>query len=97
MSMSVWNLESKLDRHGMQLLLSLEKNTFCVHKQLSRYSDRLGTGRLRGRNSSPDRVKNCHFSTSFRQFLGATQPPIHWVQGVSFQGSKAAAPFVFMA
>jgi hypothetical protein len=38
-------------------------------------------GRLRGRSSSPEKVKNFLFSTSSRQALGSTQPPIQWVPG----------------
>jgi hypothetical protein len=33
----------------------------------------------RGWSSSPGRVKNFHFSISFRPALGPTQPPIQWV------------------
>jgi hypothetical protein len=33
----------------------------------------------RGGISSPGRVKNFHFSTSSRQGLRSTQPPIKWV------------------
>jgi hypothetical protein len=32
-----------------------------------------------GRNSSPRRVNNFHFSIAFRQDLGPNQPPIQWV------------------
>jgi hypothetical protein len=39
------------------------------------------TGRPRGRSSSPGRVKNFLFSTSSRQALGSTQPPIQRVPG----------------
>jgi hypothetical protein len=52
--------------------------------QLSRYSDRLQSGRPRGRSSSPGRVKNCHFSIS----SGSTQPPVHWVPGDLSPGLK---------
>jgi hypothetical protein len=47
----------------------------------SRYSDWLRAGQIRGRNSSPGRVKNFLFSKSSRQALGSTQPPIQWVPG----------------
>jgi hypothetical protein len=54
----------------------------------SRYSDWLRAGRLRGRSSSPGRVKNFLFSTSSRPALGSTQPPIQWVPGALFPGVK---------
>jgi hypothetical protein len=34
----------------------------------------------RGRNSSPGRVRNFHFSISQRPSLGYTKPPLRWVQ-----------------
>jgi hypothetical protein len=49
--------------------------------ELSRYSDWLLAGRRRNLSSSPDRVKNFHFSLSSRLALGSTQPPIQWEQG----------------
>jgi hypothetical protein len=56
---------------------------------LRRYQSHwLRAGRLRGRSSSPGRVKNFLFSTSSRPALGSTQPPIQWVQGVLSQGVK---------
>jgi hypothetical protein len=61
-----------------------------IHSQpqkRSRYSDLL-PGRLRGRSSSPGRVKNFHFSTSSRTTLGLTQPRIQWVLGVLSLGIK---------
>jgi hypothetical protein len=57
----------------------------CVHEVTfsfygsRRYSDGPWPGRLRGRISSPGRVKNFIFSTSSRSALGPTQPPIQWV------------------
>jgi hypothetical protein len=54
----------------------------CSHKEpgeRSRYSDWLQAGRPRGRSSSPGRFKNLLFSTSSRQPLGSTQPPIQCV------------------
>jgi hypothetical protein len=47
----------------------------------SRYSDRLQAGRLRGRGSSPGRVKNFHFSMSSGPALMSIQPSIQWVPG----------------
>jgi hypothetical protein len=44
--------------------------------------------RPRVRISSPGRVKNFLFSTSSRQVLGSTQPPIKWVPGVLSPGVK---------
>jgi hypothetical protein len=54
----------------------------------------LRAGWPRGRSSSPDRVKNFFFSTSSRQVLGSTQPPIQWVPwdlcpGVKLPGREA--------
>jgi hypothetical protein len=54
----------------------------------SRYSDSLRTGRLRGRGSSPGRVKNFHFSMSSRPPMGSIQPPIQWVPGALSPGVK---------
>jgi hypothetical protein len=54
----------------------------------SRYSDWLRAGRLRGRSSSPGRVKNFLFSTSSRPALGPTQPPIQRVLGAVSPGVK---------
>jgi hypothetical protein len=48
----------------------------------------LRAGRLRGRSSSPGRVKNVLFSKSSRPALGSTQPPIQWVLGALFPGVK---------
>jgi hypothetical protein len=42
----------------------------------------------RGRSLSSGRVKNFLFSTSSRQALGSTQPPIQWVLGALFPGVK---------
>jgi hypothetical protein len=41
----------------------------------------LRAARPRGRSSSLCRVKNFHFSVSFKLALGSTQPPIQWVPG----------------
>jgi hypothetical protein len=49
-------------------------------------SDWLRAGRLRGRGSSPGRVKNFHFSISSRPALGSAQPPIQWVPGALSRG-----------
>jgi hypothetical protein len=58
----------------------------CSGKVIRYYSDCLESGQG-GRNSSPCRVKNFHFSTSSSPALGYTQPPVQWVQG-SFRGVK---------
>jgi hypothetical protein len=50
--------------------------------------DWLRAGRQRGRSSSPGRVKNFLFSTSFRPVLGPTQPPIQWVPRALSLGAK---------
>jgi hypothetical protein len=55
----------------------------------SRDSDWLRAGRLRGRSSSPGRVKNFLFSMSSRPALGSTQPRIQWVPGVKRSGREA--------
>jgi hypothetical protein len=52
-------------------------------------SSRLRPGRPRGRNSSPNRVKNFLFFMSSRQTLGFTQPPIQWVPGVKRPAREA--------
>jgi hypothetical protein len=57
---------------------------------VSRVSDWLVAGRLRGRSSSPGGVKNFHFSMSSRPALGSTQPPIQCVLGAHSPGVKAA-------
>jgi hypothetical protein len=44
-------------------------------------SDWLCAERPRGRNSSPGRVKNFHFSISSRPFLGPAQSPFQCVPG----------------
>jgi hypothetical protein len=74
-------------------------NTHCMRTSLSQIacfgsqgsvvsSDWLRAGRLRGRSSSPGRVKNFLFSKSPRPALGSTQPPIQWVAGVHSLGVK---------
>jgi hypothetical protein len=52
------------------------------------YSDWLHAGRLRGRSSSPGRIKNFLFSMSSRLALESTQPPIQWVPGALSLGVK---------
>jgi hypothetical protein len=63
-----------------------------IHKKepgtRSRYSGWLQTGRPRGRSSSPGRVKNFLFSTSFRPAREPTQPPSQWVPAVKRQGRE---------
>jgi hypothetical protein len=50
-------------------------NNGCVcHNEISRYGDWLRVGQLRSRSSNTGRVKNFHFSTSFRPVLRLTQP-----------------------
>jgi hypothetical protein len=46
------------------------------------------SGRQRGRSSSPGRVKNFLFSTSFRSALGPTQLPIQWIPEAFSSGKK---------
>jgi hypothetical protein len=52
-------------------------------------SDWLRAGRPKGRSSSPGKVNNFRFFTSFRQAMGPTQPLIEWVPGVKRQGREA--------
>jgi hypothetical protein len=62
---------------------------FFVHKRILSavgIAYWLQAGRLRGRGSSPSRVKNFHFSMSSRPALGSTQPPIQWVLGALSRG-----------
>jgi hypothetical protein len=47
----------------------------------SQCSDWLRAGRPRGRSSSPGKIKDLHFSLSYRVALGPTQPPIQRVSG----------------
>jgi hypothetical protein len=56
--------------------------------QLSRYSEWLWAGRLRGRSLSLGRVKNISFFVSSIPALGSTQPPIQWVAGTFSPGVK---------
>jgi hypothetical protein len=46
----------------------------------------LRRGRLRGRGSSPGKVKNILFSVSSRPSLGSTQPSLQWVPGALSSG-----------
>jgi hypothetical protein len=56
-------------------------------EQLSRYSEGL---RADGSGSIPGKDNFFLFSTASRPVLGAIKPPIQWVLGGSFPGSKAA-------
>jgi hypothetical protein len=49
--------------------------------------DWLRAAQPRGQSSNPGRVKNFHFSISFRLASGSTQPLIQWKQGALFPGS----------
>jgi hypothetical protein len=67
-------------------------NPFLFTKRninIHRYSDWIRAGRLRGRGSSPGRVKNFHFSMLWRPALGSTQPRIQLVPGVKRPGREA--------
>jgi hypothetical protein len=55
-----------------------------------RYCNWLRTGRQRVRSLSPSRVKIFHFFISSGPDLGPAQPPIQWVTGAFYPGSKAA-------
>jgi hypothetical protein len=61
-----------------------------ITNSIIRHSDWLRVGRPRSRSSSPGRVKNFLFSTSYRPVLGSTQPSIQWVPGALSLGCKAA-------
>jgi hypothetical protein len=65
--------------HAKQYICNLQHNNS---------SRRNNNGRLRGRGSSPGRVKNFLFSKSSRPALGSTQPPIQWVPGVKRLGRE---------
>jgi hypothetical protein len=73
-------MDDALNRNNVKEVYTFKRPTG------SRYSDWLRTGRLRGRGSSPGRVKNFHFSMSSRPALGSTQPPIQWVPGALSRG-----------
>jgi hypothetical protein len=66
------------------------KSPITYNYYTCRYSDGLPAERPRGRSLSPGKGKDFLFSTSSRPVLGPTQPPIQWVTGGSFLGSKAA-------
>jgi hypothetical protein len=84
----VWNLTLYIMWYSHLKYAILVKLLFpCLGKR-SRYSDWPRAGRLRGRSSSPDRVKNFHFSMSFRPAVGPYQPPIQWVPGAVSSGVK---------
>jgi hypothetical protein len=68
----IWNLII------FSVYLNLVHNLF-QYTDMIWCSDWLRAGRLRGRGSSPGRVKNFHFSMSSRPALGSTQPHIQWV------------------
>jgi hypothetical protein len=59
---------------------------FFVAHMATKDSDWLRAGRLRGRGSSPGRVKNFHFFMLSRPALGSTQPPIQWIPGALSRG-----------
>jgi hypothetical protein len=69
------------------VLIKFKKCMCNTRNKIARiYNDWLRTGRLRGRNSSPDRGKIFLLSTSSRPVLGPTQPPIQWVPCVKWLG-----------
>jgi hypothetical protein len=70
-----------------ELTTALQLLAVTACKQ-SRDSDYLWAARPRGRSSSPGKVKNFLFSTSFRPALGPTQPPIQWVPRALSPGVK---------
>jgi hypothetical protein len=61
---------------------------FFMILSLSRYSDWLRVGLPRGRSSIPGRGNIFLHSTSFRQALEPTQPPIQWVLEAISPGVK---------
>jgi hypothetical protein len=71
-------------RHSTHHSATSDAFILCYFMTRSRYSDWLRAGRLRGRSSSPGRVKNFLFSTSSRPALG----PTHWVPGALFPGVR---------
>jgi hypothetical protein len=73
-----------------RLYLSCFSLLLVEPEELSRYSDWLRAGRLKGRSSSPSRGKNFDFSKSSRKALKSTQPPIQWVPEAFSPGGKAA-------
>jgi hypothetical protein len=69
--------------------LNMKLNRKYLQGKGSWYSDWLQAGQLKGRSSSPGRVKNFLFSTSSRLVLGPTQPLIQWASGVKQLGHEA--------
>jgi hypothetical protein len=86
----------------LALAFIYHKNRYVIRsRERSPYSDWLRAGRLRGRSSSPGKVKNFLFSASFRPALGSTQPPLQWEKRPgSWSWSltyTSTPPYAFMA
>jgi hypothetical protein len=83
-----WNVRTVCLKHLRACVISWVRNLLdIVYMSLvSRDSDWLRAGRLRGWGSSPGRVKIYYFSISSRPALGSTQPPIQWVPGALSRG-----------
>jgi hypothetical protein len=67
---------------GVKPVSHIQANYECVlgmRLYLTYMTYYLRAGRPRCRSSSPGKVKNVHFSISYRPVLGATQPPIQKV------------------
>jgi hypothetical protein len=76
--------------HRSEMSVNIYITTWCHESRLSAVGIATGYGLddRRDRSSSPGRMKNLHYSMSFRPVLESTQPPIQWVPGVLSLGVK---------
>jgi hypothetical protein len=73
---------------GINVLGPTAKNSFCLYEALLKSQDSavgIATG-YGADDGGPGRVKDLLFSTSSRQDLRPTQPPIQWVPGALYPG-----------